>query len=674
MRGRLAVAVCFLTLPTALGQPLPEMLEGTDPIGDVQAVGRDGALLGPAPEQGFLDVTGARVEKHSSTELLFALGLVDPEGLWLRNDGNLGVSATLHFVFGGVHYFIEYADRGEACLRRFVSADRYDPMSCSPVEVQDGELVALVASTPITDLGGVKLRHPAQLSEVWAEARQQAMSLPDRTWTVTFLDRAPDVDVWGSLRTPVDPGAGPLLLTPVQGFQGSNGGGGVLLFELVADNIDAEAIDAVLTIAGLPDGWAGLVPARLHLDPGESRTIPLLVSMPFGHDHGSSVPFNVTAEVPGRQVLTEDLQVHFFDVPQPAGHHPTLYLHSGATAPGASTPVYTWIDTIQENGDDERLSFGATGGSTDYGSVTHRGFFFVPMVPDLGIGLDFDLGRTGRAQLAFQSDFATTVMARISLMHCNPSDLTGRDFAEYRNDFRCPGTWLPVLEAEPSSLSLAMGANPIDIELMPTVYADLLPLQSGALLAFVVELDYPFVPGYANSIDMLPADGRIELPLFEYQPPLRGVLADLGNLEILGEPVERSAGPGSQLVLQHRIVNHGAEALDIDFETIGSNAAWVEIQPSPMRLEAGDESPFEVKVNVPKDAGALEFAQVYVVASSQGDDQVVSVLPVRINAQGPVVHEQEQAAPTRETPVLPTALLVLSLLALAVVHRRDRPD
>ena len=669
MRGCVALAVCLLLVPAVAGQPLPETLEGTDPTGDVQGFG-NGVPLGPVDGHDFLDVTGARVEKHSSTELLFALGIVDPEGLWLRDDNRLGVSAALHFVFGGAHYFIEYAQRDEACLRRYVSAERYDQIDCAPVEAANGELVAIVPSTPIRDLGGVRLRHPAQLSEVWAEAREREIINADRSAVVTLLDRAPDADVWGSLRTPVDPGAGPLLLTPVRGTQGSNGGAGVLLFELVADNIDAQAIDVVLTIDGLPQDWSGLVPARLHLEPGESRTIPLLVSTPFGHDHGSTIPFTVTAEVLGLQVLTEELEVHFFDVPQPAGHHPTLYVHSGSTSPGATRPVYNWIDTLPSNPKDEQLSFTPTGGTNDYSGGTHTDFFLIDMVPGLGIGLDFDLSRPGQARFVLQSDIATTVTASIRLEHCNPADPSGRDYAEYRSDFNCPGTWLPVLEAPAQDLDLAMGSTQVDVEMTATAYADLLPFQQGSVLAFVVELESPLATGYPNTISMLPTDARIDLPVFEFQPPLTGILAELGSLEVIGEAIDRSAGPGSQLVMQRTVANNGDEALDIDLDAIGYNAQWVEILPATLHLEPGEEHAFEVMVTVPPEAGSTEFAQVYLVAASQGDDQIVSVLPMRINAQGPEVHEQPTlATDKRESPGTSAFLLGFAILALALARR-----
>lgn len=666
MRGCVALAACLLALPSVGGQPLPETLEGSDPAGDVQGFGLDGAPLGTVAGHDYIDVTGARIAKHSNTELLFALSVRDPEGLWVIGENNLDISASLHFVFGSVHYFLEYAGRGEACLRRYVSEGRFDPMVCNPAAVQDGELIAIVPSNPIKDIGGVRLRHPAQLSEVWAEGRLKTLILPEYDSVATFVDRAPDKDVWGALRTPNEPGAGPLLLTPVQRSQGSNGGAGVMLFEVVADNIGIAGIDAVLQVGGLPDSWSSLVPGRLHLDAGETRVIPLLVTRPFAHDHGSTVAFNLTAEVIGVQLVTQPLQVHFFDVPQPAGHHPSLFLHS-KEFPGNG--IGAWLDTIDPHPEDQDLPFDHWSQYDDFGAGKAHDFFWVPQ--SLGIGLDFDLARVGRLSVSLQSDFAVTTLASIRLDHCNPADISGRDFAEYRGDMGCPGTWLPVMQAEPFKLDLAVGLNPIDLEMAPTPYGDLLPYQSGAMLALVIELEVALTDGFVNKIYVLPADARIDLPLFEFQPPLTAALADLGNLEIVGEAVERSAGPGSQLVMPRIVANRGETGLDVKLEAIGYNAGWVHLDPETFHLEPGAELPFEVIVNIPHDATDIDFAQVYVVASSQGDDHLVTILPMRIDAQGPEIHEGSTPPNARhESPSPAPALLALAFLTLALARRR----
>lgn len=623
--------------------------------------------MGTSAQAGYVDVLAGAVRKGSTGTMAFDLQVADPTSLWedpLASQ-NLGQRVATHFLFGGVHYYVDFAwFPREGCLQRVVGADDYDHVLCVDATLTNGVFQAEIPSTVIRDLAGAVLRHPAQLDEVWAEGHQDFFSPPTQ---LTLRDLAPDTGAWGSLRTPIDPGAGPLLLNPIQQLLGSNGGPAVLAFQLVADNVAKEPLDVLLTAEGLPQGWNARIPARIHLDAGETRTLPLLVTIPGAHAHGETIEFTVNAQPLGLDVVSVDLAVHFFTVPQPAGHHPDLYLHSATGQGGA----YWWMDTNQDHPDDEALPIGSFGpGYTDYLTQTSYDLFLVDLSPALGIGLDFDLTRSVAATFTLDTDLPRDAAISARLEHCNPSDFGGRSYEEYRGDIPCPGTWHRLAGYE--STGLAMGVNEFEVDMAVTPYANLVPPRFNSALAFIVEVTQPLAspPG---AVTILPAGSRFNLPLHEYQPPL-GKDAALGSLDIVAEgAVERVVAPGSTAWTTLRLSNLGDQPRDITMELVGHNAQWASVEPTSLRLDAARGAAVFVRLEVPADAVANEFAQFYVVASVEGDDNLVALAPLRFTVDD-FAPKESDTDPRPETkgkgaPGPSFVVVAIALLALAIRRR-----
>lgn len=662
MKLLVAAMMLFLLVPAVTAQNLPEILTGEDAVGDVMIQGLDGSKQPGAGQFGYLDITAARIEKASPTAMTFALNVVDPDTLWgpIFSQDGVRVNVELHFTFGGIHYFLDYGAANEACLRRYVSDLRSDPIHCYDA-TNNGELVATFDSSLITDLGGAALRHPAQLTDVHAETRQLLLGLGD-AGSAYATDTGPDTGTWGGLRTPADPGAGPLLLTPRQSLRGSNGGGGVLLFEVVANNIGKQPLNVFLTTTGLPSSWSAQNPSRITLQADEERILPIIVTMPFGHQHGGTIRFNLTATVLDGQRLTQPLAVHFFDTPQPAGHHPGLYLHS-VTVPGNG--IAAWMNTIINEDGDQAVPAPSFATHINQANLGSTKLYFTPLSEALAIGLDFDITKLVTASFGFEAQLPETVHVSARLEHCNPTNLDGRDYAEYGGDLMCRGTWIPLAGLD-QQVELVMGHNQLDWNLDVTPYADLVPPQPEAMMAFNVEVARSQAAG--GDIDLTIAGSKLALPLYEYQPALSTDLAHLGDLAFTALPEHRQAPKGSTVQLHATLANRGNTDQDVVFEAAGLNSQWLRL-PNSVTIPAGQVFEFALTIAIPRDA--KDNLQAYLVARTTGANELVAAAPLAITlTDGPPIHEVTGATKGTQAPGLGT-LTMVAVLALATLRRRN---
>lgn len=208
-----------------------------------------------------------------------------------------------------------------------------------PVHIDEdaGTLRATVARVLLTTAAATPVGHGQALRGLYVTAgaginasnEVSFVAGPDRIPVARARDRMPDdgaVDValtLGGLRS------GALRLESSAALRATNGGAGAFLMEATVHNEGDDAVVA-LAVARAPADWSiGLETTELRVAAGGRETIDLVVTTASRHEHGSLHTFLLEArdiEDPGSFAELE-MGLHFVDPPQPAGHHPVLYVH-----------------------------------------------------------------------------------------------------------------------------------------------------------------------------------------------------------------------------------------------------------------------------------------------------------------------------------------------------------
>ncbi len=324
-------------------------------------------------------------------------------------------------------------------------------------------------------------------------------------------DRMPDAGTWTApIRLGGTDARGGLSLQSDAPYRATNGGQTFLKFEVEATS-DAPR-NATVALRGVPDAWSVTTPDSVTLPAGEAVKVPVLVTTPARHQHGGTQNFTLAIESDDAWA-TIDLGIHYLEVPQPAGHHDTLYFHVRHTPSG----LEALLDPLGYSGgqahmvgvpdtDPEARPVDST--VSEFGG--HASQWHICLSPSLLLGLDFDLNGTGRLQASFEAQRPYGV-ANVTgqLLHFSGGEVLPCDARKYRADNRTE-TLLAEMAAPPQELGR------IDIDAPVTPLVDRVPYQKGAALMLVLRLDYANPDSQGPGPAHLLPGGSLKLPLFEY--------------------------------------------------------------------------------------------------------------------------------------------------------------
>lgn len=449
-------------------------------------------------------------------------------------------------------------------------------------------------------------------------------------------------------------------------FRASNGEAATFLYAVMASNIGNADATYTLAVQSVPDPLAVTLPVPiLALGPGETRSIPVLVSTPFFHEHGADKEFLLVMQSTSDPQSTGRLRmgIHYLAVPQPAGHHDTLYLHTRqALSFGPLSDVEGYLNTLPEDPDDlgERYYFR---NGVSFGSAF--AIWRYELSPTLQIGLDVDLNRTGRIQVTIGSLLPLPQLIAQAEVFRGGGPLGSQERAM-------------VAQTEEVSLGdLAPNSEvTFDAPLMGNASADHLAPGLGHNLYLRIVVRYvgsPVVTGVDQESPYLAPGGLLQLPLNEYQDDVDDALADLNG------PVLTSVGA------QQRLVNPGETSIfklqvsspasgDVALELGGVNAAWAQVVPARVRLTASQQAEVTVLVRVPADAADGTRADMVLQAYPLDEPTRRGLLRLvaEVDTDEDHVDESDQAPATngKETPgwLLPHVMLLL----VAIVGARRR--
>lgn len=666
-----ALLLPLVALPVGQAQGTPaagdwrEVL--TDPV-DAQVVLADEQ---PVPAQRFHGAELRSLEvQETEPGFTFRLDLEDPPSP--RQDTvEDAASLRIRFHHGAIHYSVvfDYTKLLEtgpsAALTRLDPDDTYErEVTSLDVDFEEAtwtftaavERRHLVDENAVPPLAGRALEGLYVTADAWRVIN--SCTNGECTTTVRVRDRMPDDGTAEPLVATFegDQGRTARLASPVP-MRASNGEASTFIFHLTAQNGGDQADRYTLDADGVPDGWTVAFPLRvLHLDPGEVRDAPVLVTVPFAHEHGVQETFQVTLSAAPDDVARTTLGVDYLAVPQPAGHHDTLTIHSAerpvdelGTLVG-SPEVQGYMNTlaIDPQSTDARIP-GAGGAiiSTYNGETYGTGYFWeIPLQPGLRMGLDFDTGREGEYGWTIEPGFPI-VEGRViaTLLHEGSNGSTEL----FRHDALVPGVTTDEVEVA--------GAFQVPEE------ADLLPFDEEAGLSLRVTL-------WTKTSTLLAADdppklvpgGTLRLPLLEYRDPVQEVLDQGIRLDAATPQAAAPTGGLARFIVE--VSSDQARTVDLS-----AHGAPAQVHPSRVALVPGETQSVEVLLTVPetaRDGDRVDAVLDAVDVDGEASGLVRLSILVDDEATGDAPRDEQVETPALAP--LPAGILV----ALAALVRRRR--
>ncbi len=577
-------------------------------------------------------------------------------------------SVDVRFRHGQAHYWLDLYSREQdatgAALWR-VDPNSGGPRLVSPVErIVDDPKRSYSGYVPrhlLADEIGAPPYPGRELTHFYVTSfTTQVYGGNDQT-TINDWDRMPDQ---GVVQTPYVVQHGTLpsgsahLFSP-NPYRGSNGGAATYVFEVTASNSGEQSSQYALSLQEAPTGWEISIPLQpFELAPGAHRTFPVVVSTPSAHQHGNTEVITLMLQdlnEPASQALLE-LAITYHAIPQPAGHHDTLYIHSRPSSEAAtrhilaSNQMTAFMNTLENDEVDSNEPAPAANPSI----MGHFYEWEILLDPSLQTGLVFDTARTGELLIALDTTGLPgeiTIHGALLAQSMETTELAS-----------IPATKIP-LHVSTGPLKLQLDVIPLEAS-NPYVYSG----PTSLILHLIITPNRPASLTTAETPTLAPG-GIMQLPLKEYREPIKTELA--GNattpfLAVIGEP-QRQANPGDLIMFE--VAARNPQSVH-HWQLYGPGAHHASLIPM-------EDHTVAVVVAVPEDAGNV----LDLVLEAQAHDETslgLARLLVLVDDEEDYPDDAQMVAnlpstdKTSNTPGFSAAVAVLAMMGLAGVLSRRR--
>ncbi|MGB0652505.1 MAG: hypothetical protein ACPGQL_04835 [Thermoplasmatota archaeon] len=666
----LLLAVLLAPMPVVSAQASEATVLSTDGTGDVALLGPDGNEAGAAPAGMFAGVdmvdVGIWSEDEETLSLFATVANIesssefpfpgfDPDYDFFFTLGEQSYKVAVVTAFDNpLNGVFERSSEGFLQARAGEGFWRFIDRVEVEFDFTEERIVAHLPKELLVDENQALIAKGRELTDIFVigQSGPSFIEIDPKLPTGTaiygpyFADRVPDE---GAVSYLVRTGAifqqGDLFSTTLDPVRWTNGEATTLAYQVTVENRAAEEDLVAVSIEGADPSWTMAFSERVSV-PAESRVnVTLLVSIPFVHQHGMLDNFNVVFEsLEGDGRSSTQLGVYWPRIPQPAGHHDTLWLHSASFQgdPPFDTVFngnYGWFNAADSTVDEldqglplagtvvPPVAFAAFGGGTDGAS-----YWSFPLSPALRMGLDFDLSRIG--------ELTTAINLPVPALDPRVDAYLVLEDREQRNGGRFLGgndggdVETTVLANATVQLSGTLsGRQDLIMAFTPTPEADLIDYQVREgwerNLRLHVQMYSPtmtgafYVPGALApttqpTID--PTATVIRLPLFEYHAPVdltfvtdRAIELTVGDM---GQ--DRRLNPGRSLVYEFNMAYTGEITDTFDLSLTGNNVHWAQILGDlQVKLQPGESRTLALKVTAPKDASPGEVGDVTLTATSR---------------------------------------------------------
>lgn len=470
--------------------------------------------------------------------------------------------------------------------------------------------------------------------------------------------------------------SGNARLTSATPFRASNGEATTFVYNITAHNLGDADDTFELEAMSVPAGYTVVLPVPVVAIPAASSiSIPALLTMPFGHQHGAvaSMVLELRSLSDAGSIGRLEIGVRFLAIPQPAGHHDTVFLHRAPQDSSALVPFFGFSGEYMNTLEEDPLDAGGNSYAMGFSSINdeYLHFWDFSLQPTLQMGLHVDPAKVGRLAIAV----GTTVPQ-------NQVHVTARLYASDQREFfffgEEPDGLLARADSEPVDLG-PQGEHLFELDVLPAEGVGRIPFAAGTNLhlGILVSTQGPPTLGLASEGPYLAPGGSARLPLQEWHDPVDEVLAALDGpgLSPLG-PQERLVNPGEAVVFPVAIANPLSKSQRVDFEVSGPNAAWATLTPDSIEVPANGVAQATVVVRAP--AAAVDGDRSDLVLQAFPRDDPTSRGLLRLVAEVDTDADQVDDSaiaptPSKDSPAPGLVPVLAGLALLALARRRGGP-
>lgn len=672
-----ALLVLLFLLPAASGATIAE-----DDSGDHEV------HAGPAPVTGArwdaLDLLWLELEEYPD-DLVFRVGVADfqpDEDLLLVDSINWDV----FFSYRDVDYKVEFSrdggapifpgqifsahlDMHDAASGRWFVIERFD------VTLTQDSLETSIPRSLIVGADGAGLLKDEHLESIRVQSSLEASQFTlfevmgaGAQYPIQGGDAMPND---GVVEWIIQEGLGQLGTAALQSdepIRVSNGEATTFLFTVTAHNGAEEEHRFRFAAHDVPDQWVVSFPEEsLRIEGGSSVQVPVLVTTPFNHQHGLLQTFMVTMDDqhdPESQGRIE-LGVRYTDIPQPAGHHDTTFIHIDGSG-------MAYFNTLEDDPSSVGESARHTSGC---GCNTELIFEFdIPLLPGLAIGLDADLDRLGTLRIPFQATIpmeGVRFYGAVSVLP--PGESPG-------NEFFNPEFEHGLFELVPLGTADLQRDVPtwVDFDVVPTQASDYVAHEPGAAMLMQVYAAAPgLMPCCLEPRITIAPGGEMTLPLSEYHDDVNQYFSSLSGIELFADTQHKLANPGQTTVFNVTLENIGDQRQTVALELTGNNLDWARVLGSnEFTIAPGVSRPIALAVDIPMGIADGVKADLTLHAKDVNDPNVRSLVRLVAEVDTDAQHVDEaDLAQTLDGTLAddqksPSVALGLVLVALALFARR----
>lgn len=428
-----------------------------------------------------------------------------------------------------------------------------------------------------------------------------------------IADRAPDGEDAKTFTLQVGNfAAGSLRAWADQPVRVSNGGSTTFVYRVSLANTAEREHDVEAKPENLPQGWNVTVQSPLRIGATDEKTVAVLASVPFGHEHGGfdSFTLNFTSRSDPGSRASVRLGVLHTPIPQPAGHHADLFLH--AEKPNGIRWGGWGAVTMNTDSGHEQDEPEAPAATSDGSGV----IWWIPLNPRLAMGLDFDLDRAGAlvGSVIGRTTGEATISAKV---------LYGpRDASPFDDDAL---TLLAKTDEQKIALDLS-APKAFSLVVTPTEKGDYVPFDPEANVFLKVSLDTDDGFGFLccpkeTTASLKTADFKLTLPLNEYHDRLTGLAEAAAIVDLVAEgAVEKLGRPGTVMTYAFTLKNRGNAPATFEVDLAGTDAAAGTLVPDEaITLEPQESRRLTLAVQIPPEAKEGEELEVLVFAHAVDD-------------------------------------------------------
>ncbi len=540
------------------------------------------------------------------------------------------------------------------------------------------------------------------LSEFWGYSRSLGwggLALPANNLRVeagppAYSDEAPDFGAKGGSYETVagrQLRKGLLLAAAEDPVRWTNGEATTFVYYVRLFNQGGTELEVALSHERVDPSWQIAFSDRLTVPAHGAINVTFHVGIPFGHFHGKLHEFTVGFHTDdGAHWAKQPLAVYWPTIPQPAGHHPQLWLHSKyqpreAPMESLGDRTHGWLSAADPNteGFDEQVPIRADIIEGPEADGRSNASWVLKLEPSLRMGLDFLLDKSGQGEITI--NFPVQVQdpkLQLDIVHLNKRTIIPKQTLAISAVSELPGT-------QTGAVTFSFP------ELTAEREADLIRYAARADLEFRFDLSAILVgKGLENPEDytptILPGDSTMVLPLREYHDPLDTVFVTDAAVQVTVGPEgqEKKVNPGKQAVFTFDLFYRGTFRSGFDIELSGINSEWARVLgDAHFDMDPGTTREVAVVIQPPTTASSGDYADITIKAIGSVNAAVQAGIVVRadvIGGQGiedesELALEKEQlltTAESKDSVVWPWFVFTpLALVAVAAgVLWRFRPD